>query len=88
VRVWALSNIIDILGMVSSYPTNIYSQGFRFAVTFVIPAAIAAYWPAAVLLGKEPLSGLVLMVLPVFVFLGFSFWLWGFALKRHQSAGG
>ncbi|MCU0642492.1 MAG: ABC-2 family transporter protein [archaeon] len=88
VRVWALGNIIDILGMVSSYPASIYSQGFKLAVTFVIPAAIASYWPAAVLLGKEPLSNLGFMILPVLVFLLFSLWFWGFALKRHQSAGG
>lgn len=88
VRIWALNNLTDVLGMVSTYPMSVYSQSFRFFFTFIMPAAIAAYWPAAILLGKEPLSSMLTAVISVGIFLVFSLLLWKFALKRYQSAGG
>ena len=88
VRIWAFGTLVDLIGLVSSYPLNVYSNTFRFMITFIIPAAIASYWPSAVLLGKEPLSNILMIVIPVLIFWVVSFWFWKYALKRYQSAGG
>lgn len=88
VNVSALNNMIGALMMVAAYPITIYSQGVRFILTFIIPAAIASYWPAAILLGKESASNLITGIIPIFVFFAFSLWLWNYAMKRYQSAGG
>jgi ABC-2 type transport system permease protein len=88
IRIWALRNVIEVVGMVSSYPTNVYAPAIRLFISFIVPAAIAGYWPAAVLVGKESVSMLPMVTLPVAGFLVFSLWLWNFALKRYQSAGG
>lgn len=88
VNVDAVESIVYVLMSVTSYPITVYSSGIRFMLTFIIPAAIASYWPAAVILGKESGAGIFLAIIPVFIFFIFSLWFWNFALKRYQSAGG
>jgi ABC-2 type transport system permease protein len=88
VNVESLQEIIWIANSVASYPITIYTKGVKFMLTFIIPAAIASYWPAAIVLGKEAIGNLVLAVIPVVIFFVFSLWLWHFALKKYQSAGG
>jgi len=88
VNVDAVESIVFVLLSVTSYPVSIYSSGVKFLLTFIIPAAIASYWPAAVILGKESGMGIIVAIIPVLVFFVFSLWLWNFALKKYQSAGG
>jgi len=88
VKVGALQNIIWSLNDLVSWPISIYGNGMRFFLTFIIPAAISSYWPAAILMGKEPLSKLGIVTIPVMIFLAFSLVLWNIVLKRYQSAGG
>jgi len=88
VQVEALDNIVGSVAQFSGWPITIYPGGVKFLLTFIIPVAIASYWPASVLLGKEPLLNIVLAIIPVFVFFIFSMWFWTVALKKYQSAGG
>ena len=39
----------------AKYPITIYNAPIRFIMTFIIPFAVVAYFPAAAFLGKEPL---------------------------------
>jgi ABC-2 type transport system permease protein len=88
VQVEALDNIVGSVAQFSGWPITIYPGGVKFFLTFIIPAAIASYWPASVLIGKEPLSNIILAAIPVIVFFIFAIWFWGIALKKYQSAGG
>jgi len=88
VRVEAFDNIIGSLGQFAGWPITVYPGGIKFLLTFLIPVAIASYWPASILIGKEPLSSIAIAIIPVLVFFVFSIWFWGVALKKYQSAGG
>jgi ABC-2 type transport system permease protein len=88
VNIEAMESIIWALLSITSYPITIYKQGIKFFFTFIIPAAIASYWPAAILLGKEAVSRIYMAIIPVMIFFALSLWLWKFALKKYQSAGG
>lgn len=88
VRVYALQNVIDVLGAVAGYPKTVYSTSIRFFITFIVPAAVAGYWPAALILGKEAMSSIFLVSIPVVIILLLSLLFWNIALRRYQSAGG
>jgi len=88
VKVGALQGIIWTMSDMVAYPLTIYTPGVRFFLTFILPAGIASYWPAAILVGKEPLSTVWLVSIPVFAFLAFSLIAWELAMRRYQSAGG
>lgn len=72
----------------SKYPVSIYNKAVQTIITYVIPFAFTAYFPASYFLtGKNPLfciggtviAGTVLFLLALFV------WNWG--LKAYESAG-
>ena len=88
VQSWRLIEIIDMVSKFSRYPINIYNPEMQFVIKFIVPAAIASYYPASILLGIEPLASLLKMSIPVFVFFLFSLLLWNFAIKKYTSAGG
>lgn len=88
VQVEALDNIVGSVAQFSGWPITIYPGGVKFLFNFVIPVAIASYWPATILLGKEPLTNIFLAIIPVMIFFAFSMWFWKFAMKKYQSAGG
>lgn len=88
VQSWRLVEIIDLVSKFSRYPINIYNPETQFVIKFIVPAAIASYYPASILLGIEPLTSIVKMSIPVFVFFLFSLLLWNFAIKKYTSAGG
>ena len=88
INVESLQNLLWVLNLVSAFPLTVYSKGMQFFFTFIIPAAIASYWPASILLEKAALISMIYAVIPVLIFFGISLWLWYFALKKYQSAGG
>jgi ABC-2 type transport system permease protein len=74
------------------YPLRIFGGTLEFLLTFVLPMAFVAYFPATVLLGRTgelrvsavfayfgPLAGLL--------WLRFALWFWQHELQRYQSAG-
>lgn len=71
----------DIFTSFSTYPLGIFSAALQFALTFGVPVAFMAYFPAAVLLGRtaalqvpliiaycSPLAGVLWMAIAVAVF--------------------
>lgn len=72
----------------AKYPVTIYSSAVRNIVTYIIPFAFTAYYPAAYLLrGSDPLfsiGGVVIAGLAV-LFIGIA--LWNNGLSAYESAG-
>jgi ABC-2 type transport system permease protein len=87
----ASGHIIHMLYMVndfSKYPVTIYNKAVQTIITYVIPFAFTAYFPASYFLtGKDPLfciggtviAGTVMFTLAVFV--------WNRGLRAYESAG-
>ena len=89
----ALSNLVDtLIGNLGNYPMRIYGAAAQIALTFLLPVAFVAYFPAAVLLGRTgelsvhpalayaaPLVGATLYA----VALRF----WSSEMRHYQSAG-
>lgn len=72
------------------YPIQIYGQGMRVLLTFVIPYALTGYYPAAMLLGKVvPYSHIFCWSPAIALIMGLiAYALWHMGLKRYHSAGG
>ncbi len=75
------------------YPISIYQRGVRIVLTFVLPFAFMAYFPATWLLHKEEtdlhfsqLAGL-LTPLVGFAWFGASYLFWRVGLNRYQGTG-
>jgi len=88
IKTWRLFELINVVERFARYPADIYSFSIRFIITFLVPAAIASYYPVGVLLGRIPLTTVIWVALPVFVFFGVSLVLWHFAIRKYTSAGG
>ncbi|MFC1685435.1 ABC transporter permease [Nanoarchaeota archaeon] len=88
VKAWRLAELINVVEKFARWPITVYSTTIRFVLTFVVPAAIASYYPAAVLLGKEPLSRAAVAVIPVIGFFILSLLSWKWAISKYTSAGG
>jgi len=70
------------------YPLGIYGKGLRFILTFVLPFAITAYFPAAALLGREPLLlGSGATFIAGAACLGLGYLVWRLGLRAYESAG-
>jgi len=88
IKTWRLFELISVVQRFAKYPADIYSFGIRFVITFLIPAAIASYYPVSILLGRLPLITATWLALPVLAFFVISLVLWHFAIRKYTSAGG
>jgi ABC-2 type transport system permease protein len=75
----------DLINM-TRFPIDIYSQGIRWTLTFVIPVAVMITVPAKALLGLVSFWGVVAVFVASLVLALASFKLWQFALRRYSSA--
>lgn len=72
----------------AKYPTEIYSKGVRFLITWVIPFAFVAYLPASFFMKTDTSAGVV----GIECAIAFVFWWIAYALFRrgtqvYESAG-
>jgi len=88
VRTWRLFELINIAERFSRYPLDVYNKSMRFFLTFIVPAGIAAYYPASVLMGKQTVFVVFKIIIPILLFFVFSLWLWNISIKKYNSAGG
>lgn len=81
--------LVHHLNSFTRYPISIYHRVIQATLTFLVPFAFTAYYPAAFILKKSgtliyglmsPIVGFVLLL------IAYSFWKWG--LKHYQSTGG
>lgn len=71
----------------SRYPLTLYPAALRFALTFVLPYAFMAFYPAAGLL-REEYAVFAGLTLPVgLVVFGLGLWVWQRGLARYEGAG-
>jgi ABC-2 type transport system permease protein len=95
-RFLSTSSLMDLLDTVfsnfSNYPLRIFGGALEFLLTFGIPLAFMAYFPAVVLLGRTS----ELQVNPVFayaaplaglIWLLAALWIFHYAMRGYQSAG-
>lgn len=71
----------------ASYPAKIYNNVVKTIITYILPFALTAYYPAIYLLrGESPWSLLVTIGVSVALFI-ISQLVWTFGLKAYESAG-
>ena len=83
---WLISTLSDVI----SYPIHIFPRLLQLTVTFVVPFALATYYPTRFLLrGDVPLGGwlmpLTLAIGFVLFYAAYRFWMSG--LEHYQSTG-
>ena len=87
--VFLVDNVFSNFG---NYPLSIYGVGVRWLLTFGIPVAFVAYFPAAVLLGRThdlSVPALIAYIAPAAGLLWFTlaYQLFRHELRAYQSSG-
>ncbi len=88
-----IANVLTYGGVqAAQYPLALYARWFRAVLTFAVPLACVAYYPALVILGKpDPLGApdWLGMVSPLagFAFLAAAFGAWRLGLRHYASTG-
>lgn len=75
----------DVSNM-ARFPTDIYPQGIRLILTFVIPVVVLITVPAKSILGLLSLPWVIISVLLAGTFLYSSLRFWKYALAKYSSA--
>ena len=72
----------------SKYPVSIYNKAVQTVITYVIPFAFTAYYPASYFLtGKDPLFCIGGTVIAGTVLFALALFVWNRGLKAYESAG-
>lgn len=75
----------DVTNM-GRFPTDIYKEPLKSALTYFIPVAIMMSLPAKALMGLASGLSIFIAILLAFVFMFASLRFWKFALKKYSSA--
>ena len=82
-----LPEIFDSVKTFGKYPVTIFPKIVTGIVTFIIPVAMAGFFPAQALLGRlEPLA--MIAVLPCVLFMLFGIWLYRHMIRLYEGVGG
>ncbi|NVB77939.1 MAG: ABC transporter permease [Kofleriaceae bacterium] len=72
----------------AQYPMSIYRRWFQRFFTAIVPLALASYYPARAILGRDPVGGVHLLgPLAGFAFLALTFGVFRLGIRRHASTG-
>ena len=72
----------------AKYPISIYNSLLRWLISFIVPFAFTAYYPASYFLqDKDVLFNIGGLILISLVFFGISLKLWDRGLDAYESAG-
>ncbi|MDP4119743.1 MAG: ABC-2 family transporter protein [Bacillota bacterium] len=72
----------------AKYPTTIYSSFVRNFITYILPFAFTAFYPADYFLtGNNPLFNIGGTVIAALVLFGISYFIWTKGIKAYESAG-
>ncbi|MCT8176935.1 ABC transporter permease [Variovorax sp. CY25R-8] len=88
-----IANVLTYGGVqAAQYPLALYARWFRRLLTFAVPLACVAYYPALLILGRPDPLGAPHWVgwaspLAGFVFLALAFRVWGLGLRHYASTG-
>nr|WP_315594149.1 ABC-2 family transporter protein [uncultured Cupriavidus sp.] len=88
-----LASVLSYGGVqASQYPLDLYARWFRYLLTFAVPLAGVAYYPALIILGKPDPTGApawtgLVSPLAGFAFLAVSFAAWRVGVRHYSSTG-
>ncbi|MFR7819896.1 ABC transporter permease [Candidatus Pseudoruminococcus sp.] len=72
----------------SKYPINIYNNFVKTIITYIIPFAFTAFYPAYyILTGENPLFNIGVTVLIAIVIMSIGIFIWNRGIKAYESAG-
>lgn len=72
----------------AKYPVSIYNGGMKFILSYVIPFAFTAYYPASYFLtGRNPLFNIGGTVIAAVVALSIALFVWSKGISAYESAG-
>ncbi|HEY6072946.1 MAG TPA: ABC-2 family transporter protein [Anaerolineales bacterium] len=82
-----VTQIVFNLNEFAKYPLNIYHQGIRILLTWLIPYGFVSYYPASYLLGRD--VGLLVWLSPVVagVLILVAYHVWLFGLRHYSGTG-
>lgn len=81
--IWIVFSLIEFL----SYPIIIYSGAVKFLLTWIIPYAIALYYPIVNIKEHGGFNVLVIQIITIILLSIISKLLWNFGLKKYESVG-
>ncbi|CAD5897335.1 ABC transporter permease [Carnobacterium maltaromaticum] len=80
--------MIYMLNDFAKYPTTIYNKIIRWTISYIIPFAFTAYYPARYFLtGENVLFNVGGLVVVSTIFLSGSIMIWNKGIKAYESAG-
>ena len=82
----------DLFNQFGNYPTKIFGGLTQALLTWAVPVAFVAYFPASVLLGRTDelsVSPAIAYAAPLFgvAWFGFAYWLWRHEMRLYKSSG-
>lgn len=82
-----IPEIFDSIRSFGKYPQSIFPKAVLVVTSFIFPVAMIAYYPATALLGRGN-TGLFIMILPCFLFLIISIYIYRYMVRLYQGVGG
>ncbi|MDR0287203.1 MAG: ABC-2 family transporter protein [Clostridiales bacterium] len=79
--------LIDPITQYGFYPRDIYGWPVKSIITNIIPVAMIGFYPASILMGKDP-EGFIPAIVATCVFIVLSIFLWVRSSSKYTSAGG
>lgn len=86
VRIDDLSFLLSSFFETARFPITVYRGILRMILTYVLPIALITTFPASAILGKLPLSSVIISLMIACGFFGLTRWFWLKALKNYTSA--
>ncbi len=74
------------LSLMARFPTDIYIEGVRAFLTFIVPVALIFTFPAKALLGLLPLKMFIVAAVFAVIFYYLVIKFWHYSLKQYASA--
>lgn len=72
----------------AKYPVSIYNNAVKFIITYIIPFAFTAYYPAEyILTGNNPLFNIGLTVVISLILMVIGIFVWNKGIRAYESAG-
>ena len=72
----------------AKYPVSIYNNAVSFIITYIIPFAFTAYYPAEyILTGNNPLFNIGLTVVISLILMVIGIFVWNKGIRAYESAG-
>ena len=83
-----ITHVFYMVNDFAKYPTTIYNGFVRTVITYIIPFAFTAFYPASYFLtGENPLFNIGLTIVISWVLMAVSIFVWNKGVSAYESAG-